>query len=121
MSQRSQQVAEELRKIISMIFLEDVNDARMGFITITRIEMADDLRFAKVHYSVLGSDDEKAATEEALKENMPLIRRLAIERINMRYAMELKFELDRSIEHSFKIDEILKNIRKKDGRDTPLQ
>jgi len=121
MSQRSQQVAEELRKIISMVLLEDVNDPRMGFITITRIEMTDDLRFAKVHYSVLGNEDEKAVTEEALKENMPLIRRLTIERINMRYAMELKFELDRSIEHSFKIDEILKKIRKKDGRDPSLQ
>ncbi|MGH7197377.1 MAG: 30S ribosome-binding factor RbfA [Candidatus Omnitrophota bacterium] len=121
MSQRSQQVAEELRKTVSMILLEDVNDPRMGFITITRIELTDDLRYAKIHYSVLGSDAERTATEEALEESMPLIKRLTIERINMRYAMELKFELDRSIEHSFKIDEILKKIKKKDGRDPSLQ
>jgi ribosome-binding factor A len=121
MSQRSNQVAEELRKIISMILLEDVNDPRMGFITITRIELTDDLRYAKVHYSVLGSEEQKAATEEALAENLPFIKRLAIERINMKYAMEIRFELDRSIEHSFKIDEILKKIKKKDGRDPSLQ
>ena len=113
--------AEELRKIICMILLEDVNDPRMGFVTITRIELTDDLRFAKVFYSVLGSDAERADTQEALEENMSAIKRLTVERINMKYAMELKFELDRSIEHSFKIDEILKKIRKKDERDPSPQ
>ena len=121
MSQRSRQVAEELRKIICMILLEDVNDPRMGFVTITRIELTDDLRFAKVFYSVLGSDAERADTQEALEENMSAIKRLTVERINMKYAMELKFELDRSIEHSFKIDEILKKIRKKDEREPSPQ
>ena len=113
MSQRSNQVAEELRKIISMILLEDLNDPRMGFITITKIELTDDLRFARVFYSVLGNEEQKASTEEALEENMSFIKRHAVERINMKYAMELKFELDRSIEHSFKIDSILKQIHKK--------
>ena len=112
MSQRSEQVAEELRKIISMILLQDLNDPRMGFITITRIELTHDLRYAKVFYSVLGEDEKVKETQEALVENMRAIRRLAVERINMKYAMEIKFELDRSIENSSRIDEILKQIKK---------
>ena len=111
MSQRSDQVAEQLRKIISLIFLEDLHDPRMGFITVTRIELTDDLRFAKVFYSVLGDDDQKAATEEVLNENMAWIRHLAVERINMKYAIDIRFEADQSIEHSFKIDDILKKIK----------
>ena len=112
MSQRSDQVAEELRKIISMIFLEDLDDSRMGFVTITRIELTDDLRYAKIFYSVLGSQEQKLSAEAAIEENTRFIKKLAIERINMRYAMEMKFERDKSIEHSFQIDEILKKIKK---------
>ena len=113
MSQRSNQVAEELRKIVSMILLEDLNDPRIGFITITRIELTADLRFARIFYSVLGDDAQKESTREALEEKMGFIRKLVVERINMKYAIELKFEVDKSIEHSFEIDNILKKIKGK--------
>lgn len=116
MSQRSNQVSEELRKIISMILIDDLSDPRLGFITITRIELTDDLRFARVFYSVLGDESQKKDTEEALADNMGFIKKLAVQRINMKYAMELKFELDRSIEHSFQIDNILKKIKKDEHR-----
>jgi len=117
MSQRSQQVAEELRKIVSRVLIEDISDPRMGFITITRIDLTNDLRFARIYYSVLGSDEQKRDTEEALQENLGFIRRVAVERINMKFAMEIRFELDKSIEHSFKVDDILKKIKKTDPED----
>ncbi len=116
MSQRSNQVAEELRKIVSMILLEDLDDPRIGFITITRIELTADLRFARIFYSVLGDDAQKESTREALEEKRGFIRKLVVERINMKYAMEFKFEVDKSIEHSFHIEDILKKI-KKDGKE----
>lgn len=112
MSQRSSQVAEELRKIISMILIEDLTDARMGFLTVTRIEVTPDLRFARVFYSVLGSEEQKESTREALEEHLSFIRKLAVQRINLKFAMDLRFEVDKSIEHSFKIDDILKKIKK---------
>lgn len=115
MSQRSSQVSEELRKIISMALLESVTDPRMGFITITRIELTDDLRFARVFYSVLGSKEQKEDTREALQENLSYIRRMAVEKINMKFAMTIRFEEDPSIEASFKIDNILKKIKGEDG------
>jgi ribosome-binding factor A len=114
MSQRSSQVSEELRKIVSMILIDDLTDPRLGFVTITRIELTDDLRFARIYYSVLGAEDQKVATAEALEENRGFIRRLAVQRINMKYAMDIRFELDLSIEHSFKIDSILNKIKKED-------
>ncbi len=111
MSQRSDQVAEELRRIISMILLDDLSDPRMGFVTITRIELTEDLRYARVYYSVLGDEARQTETEEALMDNKRFIKKLAVERINMKYAMEIKFERDKSVEHSFQIDSILKKIR----------
>ena len=114
MSQRSAQVAEELRKIISNIFLKDVNDPRVGFITVTRIELTNDLRYARVYYSVLGDQDSKQATVEALEENLSQIRRLAIQRINMKFAPEMHFILDTSIEKGMEIENILKKIKKQE-------
>ena len=111
MKQRAQRVSEELRKIISRILIEDLSDPRLGFVTITRIEVTDDLRYAKVFYSVLGDEEQKKSTAEALAEELGHIRRMAVERINMKFAMEMKFEVDPSIDQSFKIDSILKKIK----------
>ena len=114
MKQRASQVAEELRKIISMIFLDDLNDPRMGFITVTHIEVTDDLKFGRIFYSVLGSDEQKVSTKEALGENLKYIKRMAVERLNLKFAMDIRFEEDRSIDRSFEIDNILKKIHKKE-------
>jgi ribosome-binding factor A len=115
MSQRANQVAEELRKIVSMIFVEDMSgDPRIGFVTITRIEVTDDLRFARIYYSVLGDEEKQRSTEEALDENMGFIRHLAVERLNMKFAPDIRFEKDKSIEHSFRIDDILRRIHGED-------
>ncbi len=112
MSQRSSQVAEELRKIVSIVLLENVTDPRLGFITITRIHLTDDLRFARIFYSVLGNEDQKEATSESLQENAGYIRHLVVEKINMKFAMDIRFELDKSIDESFRVDNILKTIKK---------
>ena len=117
MSQRAAQVAEELRKIISRVLIDDLSDPRMGFVTVTRIELTADLRFARVFYSVLGTKEEKESTKEVLEENLSFIRRLAAERINMKFAVEIRFEEDASIESSFKIDTILKKIKDPDKKD----
>ena len=112
MKQRASQVAEELRKIISMIFLDDLNDPRMGFVTVTHIEVTDDLKLGRIFYSVLGNDEQKISTREALEVNLKYIKRLAVERLNLKFAMGLRFEEDRSIDRSFEIDRILKKIKK---------
>lgn len=112
MGQRASRVAEELRKTITQILLEDLSDPRLGFLTVTKVEVTDDLRLGRIFYSVLGSEEQKAATSEALEEEVGFIRKLVAQRLDMRYAMEIRFELDPSIDHSFRIDSILKKIQK---------
>ena len=115
MGQRASRVAEELRKVIAEILLEELSgDPRLGFLTVTKIEVADDLRFGKIFYSVLGTEEQKQSTAEALTDELSFIRRLVAERLNMKFAMDIRFELDPSIEHSFHIDSILKKIKKKE-------
>ncbi len=111
MKQRAMRVAEELKKIVMQILLEDLSDPRLGFVTVTTIEVTDDLRFARIYYSVLGDEDAKEATAEALQEQHSYIRRLIVERINMKFAMDIRFEVDKAIDQSFKIDAIIKKIK----------
>jgi ribosome-binding factor A len=110
--QRAKQVAEELRKIITQILLEDLSDPRLGFVTVTNVEVTDDLRLGRIFYSVLGPEEKKESTKEALEEELASIRRMAAERINMKFAMDIRFEVDPSIDNSFRIDQILKKIKK---------
>lgn len=114
MGQRASRVAEELRKVITQILLEELSNPGLGFITVTKVIVTDDLRLGKIYYSVLGSEEQKKVTEEALVEETPLIRRLVAQQLDMRYAMEVRFELDTSIDDSFRIDDILKKINKKE-------
>ena len=110
MGQRASRVAEELRKIVSQILLEDLSDPRLGFITVTKVEVTDDLGLGKIYYSVLGSEEQKSSTAEALEEYQGFIRKLVVERLNLKFAIDVHFELDPSIDHSFKIDAILKKL-----------
>ena len=116
MGQRASRVAEELRKIITQILMEDISDPRLGFLTVTRIHVTDDLRLGRVYYSVLGDEEKKESTAESLEEQQGFIRRLVAERLNMKFAMEIRFELDPSIDHSFRIDSIIKKIKDEDDK-----
>lgn len=111
MSMRSDKVASELQREISMIIMEDLNDPRLGFVTITRIEPTEDLRFARVFLSVLGSESERKSSLIALQRAKGYIRRLVADRVKLRYAIDLQFVLDESLDHAMKIDAVLRTIK----------
>ena len=115
MKQRAMRVAEELKKIVMQILLEDLADPRLGFVTVTHIDVTDDLRHARVYYSVLGDEDKKGSTAEALAEQHSYIRRQIAESINMKFAMEIQFLVDKAIDQSFKIDAIIKKIKENES------
>ena len=57
---RSERVQEQMLKVINDVIKHEVKDPRIGFVTITRIELTENLRFAKIYVSVMGSDEERA-------------------------------------------------------------
>ena len=113
---RQEKVSEAIRQEVSLIIHEELNDPRLGFVTITKVEMTHDLSFAKVFFSVLGGDDEYAKTADALESSTGFIRKLVSERINLRFAPELSFREDRSGEYSVHIQKLLDEVR---GEDEP--
>lgn len=111
---RYEKVAEALKKEISSIIHDELNDPRLGFVTITRLELTPDLKYAKIFFSVLGKDEDYKKTKAALDSALGFIRRLVAQRIRLRFTPEIMFKEDRSGEYSIKIQQVIDQIRELD-------
>ncbi|MFA5319963.1 MAG: 30S ribosome-binding factor RbfA [Candidatus Omnitrophota bacterium] len=108
---RCEKVAQEIKKEVSSIIHDELKDPRLGFVTITRVELTDDLRFAKIFFSVLGADEVRKKTAEALDSALGFVRKLVSERIKLRFSPDMVFKEDRSSEYSMHIEEILNELK----------
>ena len=108
---RQDKVAIAIKKEVSNIIHDELRDPRIGFITITRVEVTKDLRFAKIFFSVLGKEEDRQKSKDALDSALGFVRRLIAERIQLRFAPELMFKEDRSSEYSVRIQEVLDEIK----------
>lgn len=111
MTQRAERVAGLLIRETSRVIHEELRNPRIGFVTLLRVEVKPDLRLAKVFYSVLGSEADQARTGRELGKSARYIQHLVNERVELRYAIELRFIRESSVEQSFKIERILDRIR----------
>lgn len=110
MTRRTRQVGELLREELTDIIRRDVKDPRVGFMSITQVEVPTDLRSARVFVSVLGTEEERSATLTALRSAAGYIRRQLKPRLRMRQIPELDFRDDRSMEHAQQIAETLRQL-----------
>lgn len=110
MSRRTEQVAQAIKDEISIIIQREIKDPRLGFVTITRVEVSPDLHYGKVFFSVLGSEEEKKASLGVLKRASGFLRRELSSRLTMRYVPELHFQFDVAMEHGEKIQRLLHQL-----------
>lgn len=115
MTRRTQQVGEMLKVELDDIIRREVKDPRIGFFSITRVDVPTDLRSARVFVSVLGSDDERANTLDALRTAAKFIRFHLKPRLRMRQIPEIDFRDDRSMEYAQEISQALADVRAKDA------
>ena len=107
---RLARIEEEYRKVLSQIIgYEMKNPNATGMISVTKVKVTNDLKFATVMVSILNSKNIKD-TLAALKKSSGFIRSELAKKVNLRYTPELIFELDESLEYGAKIDSILKEI-----------
>ncbi len=112
MGVRPGRVANALRREISNIIQEELKDPRIGFTTVTKVEITDDLRNAKIFYSVLGDAKQKKSTEVALNRAKGFIKKLIGERIKLRLMPDIIFRLDKTAEQRDRMDRLFEKIRK---------
>ena len=113
---RMRKVNELIREVVAEE-ITGLKDPRIGFVTITGVDTAPDLRHATVFYSVLGSAEEQAATAAALTHAAPHLQRAVASQTRLKFTPHLEFAIDPSIEHGLRIDAILHEIESERGTD----
>jgi len=111
---RYEKVAEAIKKEVSSIIHDELKDPRLGFVTIIKVELTHDLQSARIYYSVLGKEEDRQKTRDALDSALGFVRRLIGQRIKLRFVPEIFFKEDLSGEYSVRIDEIIEEIKKED-------
>ena len=107
---RSERVQVQLKREISKILQEDLKDPRVGFATITRIDLTGDLRHARIYFSILGDEANQESSVEGIESAAGFIRKLIGERLKLKYVPELSFKLDKSIEYSMKLERVFERL-----------
>ena len=118
-NQRSKRLAELIKEEISDILLREVKDPRIGFVSVTDVEVSTDLRHANVYISVYGGDEEREKSMEGLEKANGYIRKLLGERITVYHTPEILFRYDNSLEYGAHISSLLEKVKKKsnEGKD----
>src|SRR5512144_109414 len=115
---RSERVSDQMKHEIADILMRKIKDPRIGFVTVTDVEVADDLRNAKVFVSVYGGDRDKEESLKGLKSATAFIRLELGRRMRMRFIPELLFRFDATVERGAHIMELLREIEEeKDKKD----
>lgn len=107
---RSNRVAEQMKKEVGEIINQKLKDPRIGFVTVTDIDLTNDLQHATIYISVLGDETEKEASLIGLSKASGFIRSEIGKRIRLRKVPEIVFKFDEAHEHGNRIESILRNL-----------
>jgi ribosome-binding factor A len=110
-SRRPQRVALLVREELSRLVLMVAHDPDLRRVTITDVEMPGDLRSARIYFSCLGTEAERELAEAALDRAAGYLRREVTRRCGLRYAPELTFRFDETLERGARIEELLAKVK----------
>lgn len=109
--QRIDRISEQVRREVDLIIREQLSDPRIkGTFSVTRVEVTRDLRYAKVYVSIL-EEGNRVPMMAALKKAAGFVRHELGQRMIIRYAPEMLFELDKNIEYGIHIASVLKQVQ----------
>ena len=110
MSRRTERLGEEVREEVAQLIAGELKDPRIGFVTVTRVEVTPDLRTARVYVGVLGTEKQKQATLAGLRQAAGFLRRALGQSLRLRYTPELVFTYDEGLEASDRVAQLLAEI-----------
>jgi ribosome-binding factor A len=117
MNVRLARLRELFKQEISTILQREMKDPRIGFVSVTDVELSQDLRHAKVFVSILGDEGAKAKTMTALSSAQGFIRTELGRRIRLRYIPQVHFRLDESIERGVRVQHLLRRVTEAKGEE----
>lgn len=111
---RAERVGEAVREVIAEMLVREIKDPRIGMVTLTTVELTDDLKHAKVYFSCVGDQGLRERSLEGLRSAAGFIRVQVARRLKLRYSPELIFQFDPSLETADRLAALLKNATAKD-------
>jgi ribosome-binding factor A len=111
---RAEKLQALIKQELSTMLIRDVKDPRIKFVTITGVEVSNDLSYAKVYVSLYGSEKEQEQAWKGLQSGLGYFRSEIARRIDLRVAPILSFHKDTSMEYSAHIESILREIKEKE-------
>jgi ribosome-binding factor A len=109
-SRRVLKAAEAIREVVSMAILTEIRDPRVKDVTVTFVELSADMRYAKVHVSVMGDEKKQALCLRGLQSSVGFLQSKIGKRIDTRYVPRIQFELDRGIKNAMIVTRILDEV-----------
>lgn len=109
-SRRALKLAEAVRQVVSSAILFEVKDPRVAQVTVTYVEVAEDLRTAKVHVSVMGDEKRQRLALHGLESAAGFLQARCAEKIETRFTPRLRFVLDQGVKRSIEITQILAEV-----------
>jgi ribosome-binding factor A len=113
-TRRTLKAAEAIREVVSMTILTDLRDPRVENVTVTRVEVSPDMRNAKVHVSVMGSEVKQNLAIKGLESSAGYLQSKIGDRIDTRYTPKLVFKLDDGVKKSIAIAKMLADVLPED-------
>lgn len=110
MRYRKPRLQDLVREEIASILQQEITDPGIGFITLIDVRLSDDLKHAKVYYSVYGDEEQKQKTGEALKRARGYIRHILGERIKFKFVPDLTFIFDTDQERVMRIEGLIRKV-----------
>ena len=107
---RIEKLQELIKQEMSKMLLKEIKDPRIGFVTVTDVEMTGDLREAKIYVSVMGGEEQVKSSLEGLNSALGFIRREIGQRIRLRFTPEISFALDTSLDYGDHIQKLLLQV-----------
>jgi ribosome-binding factor A len=111
MGRRAERLAEEIREQVARMIASDLKDPRLGFVTVTRVELAHDLGHVRVHVGVLGGEAERKKSLAALQQASGFVRRELGRRIRIRHTPEIEFRYDKGLDATERVAQLLQAER----------
>jgi ribosome-binding factor A len=108
MSYRNVRIADQIRLELARLLREEVRDPRVGFVTLTEVDLSPDLKHARVYVTTMAEEPE--STLAALKRATPFLRRSLARHAKLRYTPQLRFMIDKSVGTGFRVEELLQEI-----------
>jgi ribosome-binding factor A len=113
MGRRAERLAEEIREQVARMIASDLKDPRLGFVTVTRVELAHDLGHARIHVGVLGSEAEREKSLQALRQASGFVRRELGKRLRIRHIPEVDFRYDKGLDATDRVARLLDEERRR--------